>query len=87
MQNRKRHIYKIHSNITALNLSARVWKHLKTLSVTDVEDGGLPDSGVVAALGVEGGVAGHEEVEVGRRDERRDQADQVRGLPEMSVLV
>ena len=28
-------------------------------------------------LGVEGRVAGHEEVEVGRRDERRDQADQV----------
>ena len=43
----------------------------------DVEDGGLPDGGVVAALGVEGGVAGHEEVEVGRRDERRNQPDQV----------
>ena len=32
---------------------------------------------MVAALGVEGRVAGHEEVEVGRRDERRDQTDQV----------
>ena len=31
----------------------------------------------MVALGVERCVAGHEEVEVWRRDERRDQADQV----------
>ena len=42
----------------------------------DIEDGRLPN-GRVLGLGGERGVAGHQEVKVRGRDERRDQPDKI----------
>ncbi len=42
----------------------------------DIEDGRLADGGVLG-LGGERRVAGHQEVEVRSRNQRRDQADQI----------